>query len=49
MQFTYTDGRNADFVGLCHKLDNFPNDLVGREKKIEQSTYLIIDLVILMM
>lgn len=31
MQVTYTDGRNADFVGLCHELDNFLNNLVGGE------------------
>ncbi|MDE6568001.1 MAG: GNAT family N-acetyltransferase [Lachnospiraceae bacterium] len=32
MRFVYTDGRNPDFIELCHGLDCFLNELVGGEK-----------------
>lgn len=32
MRFEYTDGRYKDFIGLCHDLDNFLNELVGGEE-----------------
>lgn len=32
MEFVYTDGNNADFIKLCHDLDNFLNELVGGEE-----------------
>lgn len=32
MRFAYTDGDNADFIELCHSLDNFLNELVGGEE-----------------
>lgn len=32
MKFVYTDGFNADFIELCHCLDNFLNELVGGEE-----------------
>ncbi|WP_196601011.1 GNAT family N-acetyltransferase [Pectinatus frisingensis] len=32
MRFEYTDGRNEDFIGLCHSLDDFLNNLVGGEE-----------------
>ncbi|MDE6319143.1 MAG: GNAT family N-acetyltransferase [Lachnospiraceae bacterium] len=32
MQFVYTDGRNSDFIELCHGLDHFLNELVGGEE-----------------
>lgn len=32
MRFEYTDGRNKDFIGLCHNLDDFLNELVGGEE-----------------
>ena len=33
MRFIYTNGENPDFIGLCHDLDDFLNELVGGEKK----------------
>lgn len=33
MRFIYTDGGNSDFIGLCHSLDGFLNELVGGEEK----------------
>ena len=33
MEFIYTDGRNDDFVMLCHKLDEYLNEIVGGEKQ----------------
>lgn len=32
MRFIYTNGENPDFIGLCHDLDDFLNELVGGEK-----------------
>ncbi|MGN0342588.1 MAG: hypothetical protein ACI4DO_07325 [Roseburia sp.] len=32
MRFEYTDGRNKDFIELCHGLDHFLNELVGGEE-----------------
>ncbi len=32
MQFEYKDGCNKDFIELCHKLDDFLNELVGGEE-----------------
>ena len=32
MQFKYTDGKNQDFIELCHGLDDFLNELVGGEE-----------------
>lgn len=32
MKFVYTDGANTDFIGLCHDLDCFLNELVGGEE-----------------
>lgn len=32
MRFVYTNGGNADFIELCHDLDNFLNELVGGEE-----------------
>ena len=32
MRFEYTDGRNKDFIELCHGLDEFLNELVGGEE-----------------
>ncbi len=29
MRFEHTDGRNDDFIHLCHLLDDFLNNLVG--------------------
>ena len=40
MRFEYTDGCNKDFIELCHKLDDFLNDLVGgEENRIEYVQY----------
>lgn len=36
MRFIYTDGRNKDFIVLCHMLDNFLNELVGGEQNRAQ-------------
>lgn len=33
MRYEYTDGHNSDFIKLCHKLDDFLNELVGGEEK----------------
>ncbi len=33
MRYLYTDGRNPDFIELCHGLDDFLNELVGGEEK----------------
>ena len=33
MEFIYTDGRNDDFVMLCHKLDEYLNEIIGGEKQ----------------
>lgn len=32
MRYIYTDGRNSDFIELCHSLDDFLNELVGGEQ-----------------
>ncbi|HJA67909.1 MAG TPA: GNAT family N-acetyltransferase [Candidatus Mediterraneibacter cottocaccae] len=32
MHFKYTDGKNQDFIELCHGLDDFLNELVGGEE-----------------
>lgn len=32
MRFEYTDGCNKDFIELCHRLDDFLNELVGGEE-----------------
>ena len=32
VRFEYTDGSNKDFIELCHKLDDFLNELVGGEE-----------------
>jgi GNAT superfamily N-acetyltransferase len=32
MKFEYTDGHNKDFIELCHRLDEFLNELVGGEE-----------------
>ena len=36
MRFIYTDGSNKDFIGLCHMLDDFLNELVGGEQNRAQ-------------
>lgn len=36
MEFLYTDGRNQDFIELCHLLDAYLNDLVGGEENRTQ-------------
>ena len=36
MEFLYTDGRNQDFIKLCHLLDAYLNDLVGGEENRTQ-------------
>ena len=33
MKFIYSDGRNDDFVMLCHKLDEYLNEIIGGEKQ----------------
>ncbi len=33
MRFRYTNGRNSDFISLCHSLDSFLNEVVGGEEK----------------
>lgn len=38
MKFVYTDGKNDDFVMLCHGLDDFLNKAVGGEKQRKQYT-----------
>lgn len=32
MRFEHTDGKNKDFIELCHGLDDFLNELVGGEE-----------------
>ena len=32
MRFEYTDGNSQDFIELCHRLDDFLNELVGGEE-----------------
>ena len=32
VRFEYTDGCNSDFIVLCHKLDDFFNEIVGGEQ-----------------
>ena len=32
MHFKYTDGKDQDFIELCHGLDDFLNELVGGEE-----------------
>lgn len=32
MRFVFTDGNNADFVALCHGLDDFLNEIAGGEE-----------------
>ena len=32
MGFEHTDGKNKDFIELCHGLDDFLNELVGGEE-----------------
>lgn len=36
MKFQYTDGRNSNFIALCHQLDDFLNQLVGGEQNRAQ-------------
>lgn len=36
MNFIYTDGRNSDFIVLCHLLDCYLNEIVGGEKNRSQ-------------
>lgn len=36
MRFEHTDGRNDDFIHLCHRLDDFLNNLVGGEENRTQ-------------
>ena len=36
MRLIYTDGSNADFIQLCHELDDFLNELVGGEENRSQ-------------
>lgn len=38
MEFVYTNGKNPDFIELCHLLDAYLNDLVGGEEN--RSEYL---------
>ena len=33
--FSVTDGRDPDFVALCHELDEFLNQLVGGEQAMD--------------
>ena len=33
MELVYTDGRNKDFIILCHMLDDYLNELLGGEKQ----------------
>ena len=30
MRFEYADGNNKDFIELCHDLDDFLNELYGK-------------------
>ena len=40
MRFEYTDGRNPNFIKLCHELDEFLNELVGgEENRLEYIPY----------
>lgn len=32
MRFEYTDGKDENFIVLCHELDDFLNELVGGEE-----------------
>lgn len=41
LRFEYTDGHNKDFIFPCHALDNFLNQLAGREKNIGRHSLLI--------
>lgn len=36
MEFLYTDGRNRDFIGLCHMLDDYLNEIAGGEENRAQ-------------
>jgi GNAT superfamily N-acetyltransferase len=36
MRYEYTDGRNHNFIILCHELDTFLNELVGGEENRSQ-------------
>lgn len=36
MRYEYSDGKNADFIALCHALDDFLNELVGGEENRAQ-------------
>lgn len=36
MIFEYTDGKNRDFVALCHELDTYLNEIVGGEENRSQ-------------
>ena len=36
MRYEYTDGNNQDFISLCHRLDNYLNELVGGEENRSQ-------------
>lgn len=36
MRFQYTDGRNPDFIALCHQLDDFLNQMAGGEENRAQ-------------
>lgn len=40
MRIESTDGRNQDFIELCHELDDFLNELVGgEENRVEYVPY----------
>ena len=32
MRIEYTDGRDRNFIELCHELDDFLNEIVGGEE-----------------
>lgn len=36
MRFEYTDGKNPDFIALCHDLDDFLNKAAGGEENREE-------------
>lgn len=44
MRFEHTDGRNDDFIHLCHLLDDFLNNLVGGgENRTQYIPYNVLD------
>ncbi|MBD5548380.1 MAG: GNAT family N-acetyltransferase [Lachnospiraceae bacterium] len=36
MRIEYTDGRDRNFIELCHELDDFLNEIVGGEENIAE-------------